>query len=45
MYVGFTLSGKLVEVGIEVYPEGEEDWVFHARTAGVKAKKFWQWRI
>ncbi len=45
MYVGFTLSGKLIEVGIEVYLEGEEDWAFHARTAGVRARKFWRWRI
>lgn len=42
MFVGFTLAGDLIEVGIEVYPEGEEDWAFHARKAGREAQQVWE---
>jgi len=42
MYVGYTLDGRLIEVGIESYPEGEDDWMFHARKAGPEARKVWK---
>ena len=34
MYVGWDpLGDGLWEIGIELCPEGEEDWAFHAQTA------------
>ena len=34
MYVGWDQYGdKLWEVALELYPEGEEDWVFHGDVA------------
>ncbi len=45
MYVGYTLGGRLIEVAIEIYPEGEDDWMFHARKAGPVARRFWKQSI
>ena len=42
MWVGFNSSGDLLEVAIELYPEGEEDWAFHARKAGPEATTYWE---
>ena len=40
MYVGWDkYGGRLWEVGIELYPEGQEDWAFHAREATAHSKK------
>lgn len=39
MYVGWDDSGKLWEIGIEWYPEGQEDWAFHAQPATEFSKK------
>ena len=33
MYVGWNQTGRLLETGVELYPEGEEDWASHARRA------------
>jgi hypothetical protein len=39
MYVGWDSAGnKLWEIGIELYPEGEEDWAFHAQQATAHSK-------
>lgn len=40
MYVGWDANGdQLWEIGIELYPEGEEDWAFHAQPATAFSKK------
>lgn len=40
IYVGWDTDGEnLWEVGIELYPEGLDDWVFHAQEATAYAKK------
>ena len=34
MYVGWDMvNGKLWEIGVELYPEGQDDWCFHADEA------------
>lgn len=34
MYVGWSINGeRLWEVGIELYPEDQDDWAFHAQEA------------
>ncbi|HEY9867862.1 MAG TPA: hypothetical protein V6D08_01535 [Candidatus Obscuribacterales bacterium] len=40
MYVGWDMQGEqLWEVGIELYPEGEEDWAFHAQPATAHSRR------
>lgn len=39
MYVGFDKSGTLIEVGVELYPGDQEDWLFHARQASRRSKR------
>ena len=40
MYVGWDQYGdKLWEMGIELYPDGQDDWVFHARQATAYSKR------
>ncbi len=39
MYVGWDcLGNKIWEIGIELYPDGEEDWAFHAQQATVYSR-------
>ena len=37
MYVGFDAEGTLWEIGIELFPNNEEDWAFHADKATAKS--------
>jgi hypothetical protein len=40
MYVGWDQQGKkLWEIAIELYPNGREDWAFHAKSATVRSIK------
>lgn len=40
MYVGWDQIGnKIWEVGIELYPEGKDDWAFHALQATAYSRK------
>ena len=40
MYVGWDQNGDMLwEIGIELYPEGEEDWAFHAQEATPHSRK------
>lgn len=39
MFVGWDNSGNtLWEIGVEYFPEGEEDWAFHAQPATTFSK-------
>ena len=42
MYVGFDNSGTLIEVGVELYPDGQEDWAFHARKADKHSREIFR---
>lgn len=40
MYVGWDKDGgNLWEIGVELYPEGHDDWIFHGQEAGVYSRK------